>query len=169
MKQERSLLEYNRSERTYRSRFLIVGLLLVIVFFSSSYYIYRHPVFDKPKLAAEQLEGMPQRNTKGSFRKITIDEKYKFYIETQPATDGKQLYVYLTNMYYNNVLLRVQIFDEKGNKVGQSDLCTPGHYIENIDVDDLEKGSAITMKVISYEIDTYHSRGNIDIKAELPI
>lgn len=120
-------------------------------------------------MAAEQIEGMPQRNTGGSYRRFTIDETYTFYLETEPSADEERLYLYLTNMYYSSVYLRVQVFDEEGNKVGQSDLCKPGHYIESIAVHEVKKGSGITMKVISYEVDTYYSRGNINVKASLPV
>ena len=145
-------------------------MLLVAAFFTASYYIYQNPTFDKPEIAKEQIEGTPHRNTDGSYRKFAVDEKYTFYLETKPYVDEqKKLYLYLTNVYYSKVYLRVEVFDEEGSKIGQSDLCEPGHYIESVTVSASKKGIPITMKVISYEAESFHSRGNITVKAELAL
>ena len=82
---------------------------------------------------------------------------YKVSICGKPTADGL---LYLTNPASNTVWLKVRMLDAKGNILGETGLVRPGEYVAQLQPEkDLKPGTAITLKIMAYEPDTYYSAG----------
>lgn len=78
--------------------------------------------------------------------------------------------IYLTNLSENTVWLKARFYDSKGNVLGESGLIKPGEYLESVELKTIPKESEkITIKVMSYEPDTYKSLGRINLTPKILI
>ena len=80
--------------------------------------------------------------------------------------------VYLTNPAENIVWLKIRVFDADGNVVGESGLIRPGEYLKSISLNvppDAIGTTALVVKVMSYEPDTYLSMGSITLTPKVSI
>lgn len=75
--------------------------------------------------------------------------------------------VWLTNPAGNPAWLKLRILDTEGNVLGQSGLLRPGEYVRGVTVGDLPVGTAVVLKVMAYEPDTYHSAGALTLHTSI--
>ena len=72
--------------------------------------------------------------------------------------------IYFTNISGNNVWLKVRFYDQSGQIIGESGLIKPGEYLKSVSFDNtLSSTEGITLKVMSYEPETYRSVGAITL------
>lgn len=70
--------------------------------------------------------------------------------------------VYLTNPADNRVWLKLRVLDAEGNVLGETGLIKPGEYVRAVALDRSPSvGAAVTLKIMAYEPDTYHSAGAV--------
>ncbi len=69
--------------------------------------------------------------------------------------------IWLTNSSENNVWLKGRILDEQGNILAETGLLKPGEYVQSIEFEKVPgDGTAIGIKLMSYEPETYYSAGS---------
>ncbi|MBQ4137669.1 MAG: hypothetical protein IJD67_06115 [Clostridia bacterium] len=73
--------------------------------------------------------------------------------------------VWFTNDAGNDVWLKLRIQDKNtGEILGQTGLIKPGEYVKSINFSkSLSAGTDIVLRVMSYEPDTYYSKGEITL------
>jgi hypothetical protein len=77
--------------------------------------------------------------------------------------DGKAD-IYFTNPEKNTLWMKLRIFDEKGNIIAETGLIKPGEYVKTVNFDVIPKNNSnITMKIMTYEPDTYYSGGAVSL------
>lgn len=80
------------------------------------------------------------------------------------VVDGHAADVWLYNPASNSVWLKVRVLDAKGNVLGETGLIKPGEYVQSVALDTVPKtGSAITLRLMAYEPDTYKSAGAVEL------
>ena len=68
--------------------------------------------------------------------------------------------LWLTNPESNDVWLKVRVLDQKGNILGETGLVRPGEYVQTVHLTRMPKsGTPVTLKIMAYQPDTYHSAG----------
>lgn len=68
--------------------------------------------------------------------------------------------VWLTNPDTNTLWLKLRVLDQDGNTLGETGLLRPGEYVRWVELENLPPaGSTVTLKLMAYEPDTYHSGG----------
>lgn len=78
--------------------------------------------------------------------------------------DGNTADVWLYNPDSNSVWLKVRVLDAQGNILGEAGLIRPGEYVQSVALDTVPKsGTAITLKLMAYEPETYHSAGAVEL------
>lgn len=77
--------------------------------------------------------------------------------------------VYLTNISENDVWLKVRFYDQSGHILGESGLIRPGEYLQSITLNHISDTKGITVKVMSYEPETYRSLGAITLTPKISI
>ena len=63
----------------------------------------------------------------------------------------------------NCVWLRLRILGADGEVLGQTGLLRPGEYVRAVAMADRAPGTPVTLKVMAYEPDTYHSAGALTL------
>jgi len=70
--------------------------------------------------------------------------------------------VYFTNDKDNNAWLKLRIMDEKGSILAETGLLKPGEYLQTVTFTTVpQNGQKLTMKIMGYEPETYHSIGAV--------
>lgn len=70
--------------------------------------------------------------------------------------------LYLTNPEANTVWLKLRVLDAKGSILGETGLIRPGEYVPSLCLNTTPKsGTVITLKLMAYEPETYHSAGAV--------
>lgn len=78
--------------------------------------------------------------------------------------------IYLTNIEENEVWLKARFYDSKGNVAGESGLIKPGEYLKSVELKSEPKASEqYTVKIMSYEPDTYNSLGAVTLNPKILI
>lgn len=78
--------------------------------------------------------------------------------------EGNRADVRLTNPEDNTVWLKLRILDEAGKVLGETGLIRPGEYVQSVIFDTVPaSGTEISMKVMAYEPETYHSGGAVTL------
>lgn len=82
--------------------------------------------------------------------------------------EGSQADVWLTNPESNTVWLKLRIMDADGVILGETGLIRPGEYVQSVTFDTVPApGTAISMKVMAYEPETYHSAGTVTLNTTI--
>lgn len=93
---------------------------------------------------------------------------YRFSICGNVTLDGENAVVYLTNPKENEVWLKVRILDESGNVLGESGLLKPGEYVKEVKLKSTPHvGTAIKLKIMGYEMQTYQSAGSATLSTAI--
>lgn len=73
--------------------------------------------------------------------------------------------VYFANDEDNDVLLKLEAYDDAGSLVGETGLVKPGEYVESVSLDTaFDNGDNVELRVVGYEPDTYYSAGNVTLR-----
>ena len=85
--------------------------------------------------------------------------------------EGSQADVWLTNPEGNNVWLKLRILDEDGDVLGETGLIRPGEYVQSVTFrhGPGARCTAISMKVMAYEPETYHSGGAVTLNTVVQV
>ena len=117
--------------------------------------------FTEPSFESGALVGMPE-NVDESLRhsKMAVAEGFVVWMCADPVVTGGQARIFFTSEETNNVWVKVQFVDAEGTLIGESGLLRPGEYVENISLAQVpEEDGLITARILSYEQDTYYSKG----------
>lgn len=119
--------------------------------------------FTPPPFDAAAVVGTP--NVPDDLGWQELDAKaYTVGVCGKFITDGNTADVWLYNPASNSVWLKVRVLDAKGNTFGETGLIKPGEYVQSVTLDSIPKTrSAITLKLMAYEPDTYRSAGAVEL------
>ena len=93
---------------------------------------------------------------------------YRFSVCAKVTMDGSKAIVYFTNAAENSVYLKLRVLDEDGNILGETGLLKPGEYVEGVELGEtFSAGTTISLKIMSYEPDTYMSEGSVVLKTTI--
>lgn len=155
-------------DKTQKTLLVTVALALALVLLAVILWaaLYRTQVgeFTPPPFEEAAVEGTPtvsDDTLRYSFAKIT--EELAVGLCATCEKDGDGLRIYFTSLEHNTAWVRVKIYDEKGKLRGESGLLRPGEYVEHIALSSAPKGETLTVKVLSYEPETYYSLGSAEL------
>lgn len=147
---------------------LTLALALVAVFIWAASRRDKVTEFTPPPFEEAAVEGTPtvsDDTLRYSFAKIT--EELAVGLCATCERDGDRLQIYFTSLEHNTAWVRVKIYDEKGKLRGESGMLRPGEYVEHIALSSAPKGDTLTVKVLSYEPETYYSLGSAELVVNL--
>lgn len=83
------------------------------------------------------------------------------------ASDGAAD-IWMTNPVENDVWLKLRVLDQNGAILGETDLITPGQYVQAVALYDVPAtGTPVQLKIMAYEPETYHSAGSISLNTHI--
>lgn len=114
--------------------------------------------FVPPPFEPAACTGMPEVPAGLGYQQLDV-QVYQVGICGEIDVQDGAARVWFTNPKENSVWLRLRILDERGSILGQTGLLRPGEYVRQIPIVEVQPRTPITMKVMAYEPETYHSAG----------
>jgi len=93
---------------------------------------------------------------------------YRFSVCGNVRMEGSAAIVYLTSDAENEVYLKLRVLDGQGNILGETGLIKPGEYVKSVALTEpLAPGTAVRLKIMSYEPETYMSAGSASLNTKI--
>lgn len=125
--------------------------------------IYIAP-FVAPDFDANAVEGIPKNIDEPSYQDMKMED-FSFKIFGEPKIENDELVLYLTNLEENPSWMKVRIYDENGNVLGESGIVRNGEYLRNVHINSaMTTGQTVVARMFFYEPETYMSMGAFNLK-----
>ena len=118
--------------------------------------------FTPPPFEPNAVSGVPEvAEELGYSSPYKEGMAYRFSVCGNVTAEGSNAVVYLTNPAENNVWLKLRVLDENGGTLGETGILRPGEYVRCVALTSVpEVRTKITLKIMGYEPETYHSAGS---------
>lgn len=124
--------------------------------------------FVPPAFDPAAVVGTPEVPEGLGYGELDVKGIYKVSVCGVVRPNGNKADVFLTNPVENAVWLKLRILDAEGELLGETGLIRPGEYVQSVTLSRVpEQGSAITMRVMSYEPQTYYSAGEAKLTTKI--
>ena len=122
--------------------------------------------FVPPPFESGAVSGVPSVPEALGYSEIYRDGmSYRFSVCGNVTLDGDTAAVFLTNPEENGAWLKLRVLDGNGEILGETGLIRPGEYVENVKLaGNLPVGTTVTLKIMGYEPETYHSVGSVSVR-----
>jgi hypothetical protein len=123
--------------------------------------------FIPPDFESTALSGMPDVPENSGYGRLYREGMgFSAWVCGNVKLQGNEAAVYLTNPAENVVWMKLRIFDEAGNIIGETGLIRPGEYVKSAKLTkEIGVGTAVKMKIMTYEPYTYYSTGAVTLSA----
>lgn len=157
-----------------RRRIKLAALYLLIIAFGVAaavwaYHYFQPAVLTHPDFDAAAVSGVPQVDERYGYSTLQVDEKYRILLCGVPANDGQTVDFFLTNPADNGVWFRAEVLNENGDVIGSTGVLRQGEYLSSITMAEplTERETAVTLRIVAYEPDSWQSRGNVNLNLTL--
>ena len=119
--------------------------------------------FTPPPFAENAVQGTPNVSDGLGWRELDA-QVYKVSLcgVFQPKENVAD--IWLTNPASNTIWMKLRVLDLEGNILGETGLIQPGEYLQSVCLDSVPpSGTAIQLKIMAYEPNTYYSAGALSI------
>lgn len=118
--------------------------------------------FVKPEFDSAAVAGVPDIN-KEELKYSTMNLNDNIVISACAELklhEGNVVRPYFTSSAKNEVWSRLIIYDAKGNEMGATGVIKPGEYVKSVTLKNVpEEDGLIVYKIVTYEPETYFSKG----------
>lgn len=119
--------------------------------------------FTPPPFEEAAVTGTPKVSEELGWQELDA-QAFQVSVCGKVVLEGNQADVWLTNPESNTVWLKLRILDADGAVLGETGLIRPGEYVQSVTFDTVPaSGATISMKVMAYEPETYHSGGAVTL------
>lgn len=120
--------------------------------------------FVPPPFEAAAEVGTPQVPDGLGWQELDA-KAYKVGLCGELIPDGQAVDVWFTNPESNTIWMKLRLLDSKGNLLGETGLIRPGEYVRSVSLSTVPAaGTALVMKVMAYEPETYTSAGVVSMQ-----
>lgn len=147
--------------------YIILGLCVVLAVLAidliASLIHPRQGAFVPPEFEAAAVTGTPEVSEEMGYTELYQNGMaYRVLVCGVPYVDGQRLTMYFTNAADNTCYLKLRILDEQNEIIGETGLLKPDQYVESVELDkEIQSGTLLKLKVMSYDPDTYESVGTV--------
>lgn len=150
----------DRKKKILCGTILLLALLCVIAGYLYIRWTQGYTMFQKPEHEAMAVirTDIVEEDTESGFAKLPVAEGYVVGLSTQPLYQEGELYLNVYNYEDNTVWYLVEIYDRE-DLIGKSGILYQGEYLKSFPTKDVEDGQKLTVKILAYTPDEYHSEG----------
>lgn len=143
---------------------LIIAIIVMIIALSNPKEA-DPPEFSPPPFDVNAVKGAPDVSEEKGYDIISNSQMpYSAGLCGKVYIYGRKADIYFTNPSSNDVWMKLRAFDSDGNIIGETGLIKPGEYIKDMILDPTpQNGDSITLKIMTYEPDTYKSEGTFSL------
>lgn len=123
------------------------------------------PPFVPPEFDSDAIDGIPSVSEELGWREVYKQGmSFKASVCGEIIIQERTAKIYFTNHAENTLWLKVRIFNQNGEILGETGLIKPDQYVEDIIFDKLpEDNEKIILKLMSYQPETYYSGGSVTL------
>lgn len=142
---------------------LCVIALVVMTAALAANTIQKQKEFTPPPFEAAAVSGTPDVPEGLGWSELDAQAFKAAVCGVITAEDGSAD-VWLTNPETNEVWLKLRVLDLEGTVLGETGLIRPGEYVQSVAFTEVpESGSALALKLMAYEPETYYSAGAVTL------
>ena len=124
--------------------------------------------FTPPAFESSAVSGSLELPEDVTCTPVQVSDGYEFSICGQPVLEEDRLMIYFTSQKDNTVWLRLRICASDGTILGESGVLRPGESLPSVPLNqECATGQEITIKVMGYTPDTWHSAGVAELNTKL--
>lgn len=144
---------------------VLLGTVAALV----SYKAFRPTALTHPDFEEAAVVGAPQVDERYGYSTLQVAEGYDVMLCGVPANDGQTVELNLTNPSSNTVWFRAEVLDDEGDVIAETGVLRQGEYLPSVTLAEplAERETAVTVRVVAYEPDTWQSRGNVNLNLTL--
>ena len=167
-----SVSEFCTTFRRRMIRLTILYLLIAALGAAAAvwaYHYFQPAVLTHPDFDTAAVSGAPEVEERYGYSTIRVDEEYRVMLCGVPANDGQNVEFYLTNPADNGVWFRAEVLHGDGGVIGSTGVLRQGEYLPAITLTEplTERETAVTLRIVAYDPDTWQSRGNVNLNLTL--
>ena len=126
--------------------------------------------FTPPAFDSAAVQGMPEVRDNLGWSPVEAADAFTAYLCGNVTAIGNTADIYFTSVDTNMVWLKLRILDADGETIGETGLIKPGEYVKSVELTKIPAdGSAIKLKIMAYEPDTYYSAGSAVLNTTIKI
>ena len=158
-----------KQQRKLLKQLLTAAAVLCIVSVAVMLYVLSTPKtvmgeFVPPPFEAVAESGAPQVPDGLGWQELDA-KAYKVALCGNLLPAGDAVDVWFANPASNSIWMKLRLLDSKGNLLGETGLIRPGEYVRSVTVSAVPAaGTALVMKVMAYEPETYTSAGVVSMQ-----
>lgn len=120
--------------------------------------------FIAPEFDVNAVTGKPENiDTILNYQNIVIEDRISVSMCGNLFVEEGTVDVYFTSDENNDFHAKVKIYSFDGKLLGETGLIKPGEYVESIVLDTVpEASTSVIAKILTYEPNTYYSKGSIN-------
>lgn len=144
-------------------------VIAVIVMITALLFGGRQESFSPPPFDSTALAGTPDVPENAGYSEMDA-KAFRFSAAGELTVENGKTDVWLTNPEENAVWLKIRVLNADGDILGESGLVRPGEYLRSVKLDSVpEKSTAVSLKIMAYEPETYYSAGSAALNTTLKI
>lgn len=154
-------------------KIIIISLIIILIFFFLgviALFLNKNKITKKnefvvPEFEISSIDGKPENvDAILTYQEMKLKEDYIVSMCATPKEENCKLTLYFTSSEKNVDLLKAKVFDSNNNLIGESGLLEPNSYVKDIILNrNLVDNEGISIKVMSYEKETYYSKGSFKL------
>lgn len=130
----------------------------------------RSTLFVPPSFEREAKQGEPQPAAGTDLVPVEVEEGFRAKVNGALRLKEGKTDVWLTAPEDNTVWLKLRIYDEKGNLLGESGILKPGQYVQSVSLSGSPgESEPVTLKLMAYTPDTWYSAGTAVLHTTLEV
>ena len=151
---------------------LVGAFLASAVFCAVTLIVPREEIageFVPPEFDAAARAGVPSDGVSESYSEFSGEGMpYSFSVCGEIFVENGMAQVYLTNPEGNFVWLKLRVYDESGDILGESGLIRPGEFLPSVELrGKAGAGETLAVKIMGYEPETYKSVGAVVLNTRI--
>lgn len=125
--------------------------------------------FAPPPFEENACSGMPETSDESWMRIYRDGMSFSAHVCGNLVIKNGVANLYFTNDGVNNVWLKLRAVDESGNIIAETGLLKPDEYVKSVKFDIAVSSTALKLKIMAYEPNTYYSAGSVTITPKVTI
>lgn len=166
--------EFIRHAAKQEKQIFLLGCLFAVVFLIMVAALAvpqkaRQGAFVPPAFEEAAMEGAPHvPEGLGYSAPFQDGMAYRFAVCGNVTMEGSRALVYLTNPAENAAWIKLRIFDESGNMLGETGLLKQNQYVQYVALNtELDPGTPVRLKIMGYEPEIYTSAGSVILNTQI--
>ncbi|MBE6962131.1 MAG: hypothetical protein E7445_06705 [Ruminococcaceae bacterium] len=115
--------------------------------------------FIPPSFDSAAVSGFPEGVDKTIYGTLILADGIAVSLYSAPTVTDGAAQVYFASNEINTAWVRLRLLDAQGALLGETGLLRPGEYVESLILQTQPKSAQVTAKILTYEPDTYYSKG----------